>query len=267
MDSENIQSLSSLSSSSSSSSCQLSPSSAWQNLNPPLISQVPCISSQKRIKAGRKKFKVTRHPIYRGVRQRNGKNWVSEIREPKNKSRIWLGTYAAPEMAARAYDAAALQIRGTMAVLNFPDSACLVPRARSSSSRDIQEAAFMAAEAFRPGAVSSSSCSSSSTTLLPNKTQDKVLETSKQGENKDQKVLEHLSLEIVSANKSSSDDDDEEVPNQDSTFFFDEEALFNMPGLLNSMAEGLILTPPAIGGGFDCDHDFTCDMDLTLWSD
>ncbi|KAF5447565.1 hypothetical protein F2P56_033109 [Juglans regia] len=265
MDSENIQPLSS--SSSSNSSCQLSPCSARQNLNPPLISQAPCISSQKRIKFGRKKFKVTRYPLYKGVRQRNGKNWVSEVcTGQKSKSRIWLGTYAAPEMAARAYDAAALAIRGTMAVLNFPDSAWLVPRARSSSPRDIQEAAFMAAEAFRPGAVSSSSCSSNTTDLLPNKTKHKVLETSKR-ENKDQKVLEPLSLEIISANKSSSDDD-EEVPNQYSTFFFDEEALFNMPGLLDSMAEGLILTPPAIGRGFDWDdHDFACDMDLTLWSD
>ncbi|KAF5447563.1 hypothetical protein F2P56_033107 [Juglans regia] len=260
------QSLSSLSSSSSS-SCHLSPCSAWHNPNPPLISHDPCISSQKLIKAGRKKYKVTRHPIYRGVRQRNGKIWVSEVRTgPKSKSRIWLGTYATPEMAARAYDAAALAIRGTMAVLNFPDSAWLLPRARSSSPRDIQVAALMAAKAFKPGVVSSSSCSSS-TTLLPNKTQDKVLETSK-GENKDQKVLEPLSLEIVSANKISSSDD-EEVSNQYSTLFFDEEALFNMPGLLDSMAEGLILTPPAIGTrGFDWDdHDFACDMDLTLWSD
>jgi hypothetical protein len=36
----------------------------------------------------------------------------------------------------------------------------------------------------------------------------------------------------------------EEVPKQPrTTLFLDEEALFNMPGLLDSMAEGLILTP------------------------
>ncbi|KAA8546260.1 hypothetical protein F0562_003001 [Nyssa sinensis] len=59
---------------------------------------------------------------YRGIRCRKWGKWVSEIRVPGTRERLWLGSYSTPEAAAIAHDIAFYCLRrpSSLDKLNFP---------------------------------------------------------------------------------------------------------------------------------------------------
>ncbi|KAL5710323.1 hypothetical protein ACHQM5_020902 [Ranunculus cassubicifolius] len=103
------------------------------------------IRKQKRDDSRTIKESKQKKATYHGVRMRSWGRWVSEIREPKKTTRIWLGTFPTAIMAAQAHDVAELAIKGRSAQLNFPELAPLLPRPASNLPKDIQAAATEAA--------------------------------------------------------------------------------------------------------------------------
>ncbi|GAV80705.1 AP2 domain-containing protein [Cephalotus follicularis] len=77
-------------------------------------------------------------PKYKGVRKRKWGKWVSEIRMPNSRERIWLGSYDTQEKAARAFDAALYCLRGRNATFNFPDNPPEIVGGQSMSPQEIQ---------------------------------------------------------------------------------------------------------------------------------
>ncbi|GMI71575.1 hypothetical protein HRI_000826800 [Hibiscus trionum] len=171
-----------------------------------------------------------RHSSYRGIRCRSGK-WVSEIREPRKTTRIWLGTYPTPEMAATAYDVAAIALKGLHTDLNFPDMIPSYPKVVSTSAADIRAAAASAAASRLPNPDTGSS------------------NGSKQG----QRNLENERTNTTTTSSSSGLE------------YIDEEELLNFPNLMVDMAGGMLVTPPRINSQPSDESPENSDIE-SLWT-
>lgn len=90
---------------------------------------------------------------YKGVRKRKWGKWVSEIRLPNSRERIWLGSYDTAEKAARAFDAAVLCLRGRKGgAFNFPQNLPDIPVRRSLPPAEVQAVASRFANEAPPAA-------------------------------------------------------------------------------------------------------------------
>lgn len=90
-------------------------------------------SGQPGVAAGKKKLSA-----WTGVRFRHGDKWATEIRVPRTREKVWIGTFPSPRQAALAYDAAVFCFYGKRTPkarkINFPDA----PRPEISESERLQ---------------------------------------------------------------------------------------------------------------------------------
>lgn len=191
------------------------------------------------------------YPAYRGVRRRSWGKWVSEIKEPKKKTRTCLGSFDTPEMAARAYDVAEVYLKGKkQALLNFPELIDHIPRPISLKPRHIQDAAAEAAVAFHLASAGNSEWSSDSNKRTRGSPRNPPVSNELPSSHQlCTGISSHSETETVerSGQLDSSKSSSVCTPTEsvgDSQCAVMEEDLFESFNLLTDLAEALLLSPP-----------------------
>nr|ABG73451.1 DREB1a [Oryza brachyantha] len=203
--------------------------------------------------AGRTKFRETRHPVYRGVRRRGrAGRWVCEVRVPGRRgTRLWLGTFATAEMAARAHDAAVLALCGKGACLNFADSAWRMPpvppeAAALAGARGVKDAVAEAVEAFQRQQCPSLSVASTA----PSSPAETVADDN--DDDDDKHILPVPATSLVPDAAFELLDDGFRFGGMDAGSYY------------ASLAHGLLVEPPAAGAWWE-DGELA-GSDMPLWS-
>ncbi|XP_012461968.1 ethylene-responsive transcription factor ERF017 [Gossypium raimondii] len=104
---------------------------------------------------------------FKGARKRKWGKWVSEVRLPNSRERIWLGSYDTAEKAARAFDAAVFCLRGPSAKFNFPHNPPDIAFGKSLTPSEIQAFAARFANSEPPATIHSEQSTSSCGTESP----------------------------------------------------------------------------------------------------
>lgn len=177
--------------------------------------------------------------------------WVSEIRDPQKKKRIWLGSFRSEAEAAHAFDAAALMcLRNPIPQLNFQDHYYKLPSGSPGhySTRQIQAAAAAAAAASVGRSFSYHHFMSQSSASTSSSDDDQELEDITFNEDDHHYIQHHYQSSTTSSCDRTWGNFDDDV------------------NLVSEMARGMLMDPPAPSDDDDDDGDYNHYAGTSLWN-